>query len=127
MNSKIYEKTRYQNIYRHKKNKNYLIMISKPVKTSISSIDGNKIMRLEDAIKIRDNPKIRYSKGIETLNKETFDTMWKKYINYCKYELKLAYNSLIRKDRTYSKYLKNKFNKKVTKITKKDIILFIGK
>lgn len=33
---------RWENIYRHKKNKNYVIMISKPVKTSISRIDGKK-------------------------------------------------------------------------------------
>ena len=47
MDKKVYESTRYQNIYRHKKNKNYIVMISKPTKTSISSIDGKKIIRLE--------------------------------------------------------------------------------
>ena len=34
-------------------------MMSKPVKTSIATVDGKKIMKLEDALKIRDNPKIK--------------------------------------------------------------------
>ena len=67
MDKKVYEKTRYQNIYRHKTNKNYIIMMSKPVKTSIASIDGKKIMKLEDAVNIRDNPKIKVQKGLNIL------------------------------------------------------------
>ena len=67
MDKKVYEKTRYQNIYRHKTNKNYIIMMSKPVKTSIASIDGKKIMKLEDAVNIRDNPKIKVQKGLEII------------------------------------------------------------
>ena len=34
MDKKVYEKTRYQCIFRNKKNKNYIIQISKPVKTT---------------------------------------------------------------------------------------------
>lgn len=127
MDLKKYEKTRYQNIYRNIKNKNYVIMISKPVKTSIASVDGKKIMKLEDALKIRDNPKIKYAKGIETLNKEYFDTLWYKYIDWCKYEAKLAYSTLIKKKKQYNKYLKNKFDKKITKLTKQELIIFIEK
>lgn len=127
MDLKKYEKTRYQNIYRNIKNKNYVIMMSKPVKTSIATIDGKKIMKLEEALKIRDNPKIKYSKGVETLNKEDFDTVWCKYIEYCKYDAKLEYNTLIRKKKTYNKYLKGKINKKISKLNKQFFIYFIEK
>lgn len=127
MDLKKYEKTRYQNIYRNIKNKNYVIMISKPVKTSIASIDGKKIMKLEDALKIRDNPKIKYAKGAETLDKEYFDTLWYRYINWCKYDAKLAYSTYIKKEKHYNKYLKNKFNKKITKLSKQELVIFIEK
>ncbi len=62
MNLNVYEKTRYQNIYRHKKNKNYVVMISKPVKSSIATMNGEKIYKLDEAVKIRDNPKIKLQK-----------------------------------------------------------------
>lgn len=125
MDLKKYEKTRYQNIYRNIKNKNYIIMLSKPVKTSIASVEGKKIMKLEEALKIRDNPKIRHAKATETLNKEDFDSMWCKYITWCKYDAKLEYNTLLRKERTYNKYLKNKINVKLTKLNKQYFITFI--
>lgn len=127
MNLKVYEKTRYQNIYRHKKNKNYVVMISKPVKTSIAKINEKKIYKLEDAIKIRDNQKIRLQKGAEIACKGSFDELWDKYINYCKYELKLTYNTLNRKSKIYNRYLKNKITKKVTSLRKEDIALFVDK
>ena len=125
MDKKVYEKTRYQNIYRHKKNKNYLIMISKPVKSSIATIDGKKIMKLEDAIKIRDNPKLKVQKGLELTYKEDFDSLWLKYITACKNELRLAYNTILRKEKMFKKYLDGRFNKKISKITKEELITFI--
>lgn len=125
MNLKVYEKTRYQNIYRHKKNKNYLIMISKPVKSSISSINGEKILKIEDALKIRDNPKIKLQKGAEVKYKDGFDELWDKYIYSCKYELKQSFNTYNKKEKIYNKHLKNKF-KQLSKITKDDIIRFLN-
>ena len=127
MNLKVYEKTRYQNIYRHKKNKNYLIMISKPVKTSISSINGEKIQRLDDALKIRDNPKIKLQKGVEINNKDDFDGLYVKYINWCENAQKLAKNSIIRKSKTYNKYLKGVFNKRISKLKEEDFTYYINK
>jgi len=118
MNLKVYEKTRYQNIYRHKKNKNYLIMISKPVKTSISSIDGKKIYSIDEACKIRDNPKLKQQKGLEAIHKETFDILWEQYISDCKYIKKLAYNSINRKTKLYERYLKNQITKSLSKTDK---------
>lgn len=111
MDKKVYENTRYQNIYRHKKNKNYIIMISKPVKTSISRIDGKKIMRLEDAINIRDNPKIKTQKIIEVSSKDDFSTLWNKYIYDCKNVKQLSYNSLKKKNRLYEKHIKDSLTK----------------
>lgn len=125
MNLKIYERTRYQNIYRNKKKKNYVIMISKPVKTTISRIDDKPITTLEEALKIRDNPKIKMQKGIETLHKEDFDSLWISYMNECKVVKKQAYNTIQRKDKTYNKYLKGKITKLVSKITKEEWAIFI--
>lgn len=125
MDKKVYENTRYQNIYRHKKNKNYVIMISKPVKSSISRIDGKKIMKLEDALKIRDNKKIKAQKGQEIACSEDFDTLWCKYIYACKNIKKLAYNTMKRKIKTYNKYLKGKIKTRVSKLKKEELATFI--
>lgn len=126
MDKKVYENTRYQNIYRHKKNKNYIIMISKPVKTSISRIDGKKIMKLEDALKIRDNPKIKIQVGLEVTYKEDFDSLWTKYMNDCIYNQRQTYNTIRRKEIMYNKYVKGKFNKKVSKVSENDMTYFIN-
>lgn len=126
MDKKVYENTRYQNIYRHKKNKNYVIMISNPVKTSISRIDGKKIMKLEDAIKVRDNPKIKIQVGLEVTYKEDFDSLWDKYMYDCIYIQKQAYTTTRRKKIMYTKYIKSKFTKKVSKISEKDMTHFIN-
>lgn len=118
MDMKIYKKTRYQNIYKHIKNGNYVISMSKPVKTSISKIDNKKIFEINEAIRIRDNVSIRQQKGLETVHKEDFDTLWKKYMDSCKYVLKLAYNTLNRKEKDYNRYLKGKISKSVSKTNK---------
>lgn len=118
MDMKVYEKTRYQNIYRNKKNKNYVIMMSKPVKTSISRIDNKMIVSIEEAIKIRDNALIKQQKAIETVYKENFDTLWDKYMHDCKYVKKQAYTTLLKKDKIYNKFLKEKIDKNVSKTNK---------
>ena len=125
MDLKKYEKTRYQNIYRNRKNKNYIIMISNPVKTSIASIDGKKIIKLEEALKIRDNAKIKLIKGKETITKDDFHTIWTKYIYWNKYQAKLSYNTIIQKEKMFNKYLKNKVNGKLTKLNKEYFINFL--
>lgn len=127
MDLKKYEKTRYQNIYRNIKNKNYIVMMSKPVKTSIATIDGKKILKLEDAIKIRDNYKIKQQKGLEVTFKDDFDTLWYKYINDCKYTQKLAYNTLLKKEKLYNCFFKGNFNKSIPKLTKEEILKTIDK
>lgn len=127
MDLNVYEKTRYQNIYRHKKNKNYVVMISSPAKTSISKIDNKKIQKIEDALKIRDNPKIKLQKGNEAIYKEEFDDLWGKYISACKDEKHLAFNTVKKKIILFNKYIKNSFNKRISKITKAEVLQFIKK
>lgn len=124
MDLKTYEKTRWQNIYRHKKNKNYVIMISKPIKTSVSRIEGKKIFDKEQAIKIRDTykPNISTYRNINT----DFDTLYLKYIDNCEMVQKLAYNTILKKKRVYNRYFKNKFTKKINKINKNDIVKLVN-
>ncbi len=118
MDMKVYRKTRYQNIYQHIKNKNYVISMSKPVKTSISRIENKKITALDEALKIRDNVLIKQQKALEMLHKEDFDTLWEKYIYDCKYVQKQAYNTLQRKIKIYNKFFKDKFDIPLSKTTK---------
>ncbi len=127
MDLKKYERTRYQSIYRNKKNKNYVVMISKPVKTSISRIDGKKITTLEEALKIRDNPKTKLVKGAELLYRDDFDTLWCNYIEWCKTIDKQAYNTILRKQKSYTKYFKEKITKRLSKLSKNEMLNFIDK
>ena len=52
-------------------------------------------------------------------HKNNFDLLWIQYMNYCKYEQKLAYNTILRKEKTYNKYLKHKISKKIKKTNQK--------
>ena len=125
MDLKIYEKTRYQNIYRHKKHKNYVVRINKPVRTSVSVVKGKQITRLEDALRVRDNPHLKIQKGIEIASYSDFYAQYTNYTNYCKNTLKLAKNSLLRKDKTYTKYLRGVFQQKLSKIVESDITYYL--
>lgn len=127
MDKKIYEKTRYQNIYRHKKNKNYVIMMSKPVKTSISRIDNKKIFDIDQAIKVRDNIEIKNARAVQVLNKDYLDSLWDKYIFACKTIKKQSYNTILRKNRTYEKYLKEKIKSPIAKLDTKFWAEYIDK
>ncbi len=126
MDMNIYKKTRYQNIYKHK-NGNYIVIINKPVKSSISRVDGEKIWKIEEALKIRDNPKIGLQKKTEILYKDNFDELFDKYLKWCETIDKQAYNNIKKKKIRYNKHLKNKFSKPITKLTKEDISLVIDK
>lgn len=126
MDLKRYEKTRYQNIYRNKKNKNYVIMLSNP-KTSISIVNGKKIFDIDEAKRIRDNPKIRLQKQSEIQTINNFDELWEKYIYDCKYVKKQAYNTYHKKEKIYNHFFKNKFAKPISKITKDILAYFIDK
>jgi integrase len=126
MDMNIYKKTRYQNIYKHK-NGNYVVIINKPVKSSISRVDGEKIWKIEEALKIRDNPKTGLQKKTEIIYKDNFDELFDKYLKWCETIDKQAYNNIKKKKIRYNKHLKNKFSKSITKLTKEDISLAIDK
>lgn len=126
MNLKVYEKTRYQNIYRHKKNKNYIVKINTPIDSTISNINGEKIIKLEEALKIRDNPKIKLQKEKEVKYKDSFDDLWDKYIYYSIHEKKHAYNTWHKKMILYNAFFKNKFTKSISKIDKDMLIKLIN-
>lgn len=118
MNMKVYKKTRYNNIYKHIKNGNYAIAVSKPFKTSVSEIDDKKIFSIDEAIKFRDSYAIKTKKTNSSSFSDDFDTLWNKYIDDCKYNQKLAYNTLLEKEKAYNKYLKEKISKKISKTDK---------
>lgn len=118
MDKKIYEKTRYQNIWRHKKNKNYVIDISKPIKTSISRVDDVKIFDINVAIKVRDS----YNTSGKISERGTVATFWNKYLYDCQYVKKLKKNTMKKKKVAYSKYIKHFYpDKLVIKITEYDV------
>ncbi len=124
MDLKIYEKTRYQNIYRNKKKKNYIIQLTEP-KTTISSLNGNKILKLEEALKIRDNPKITMQKKAELAFRGGFDELWDKYTNYCQFELKLSYMTQKKKRLMFNKHLRGEMPP-VSKISKEFLAKYIN-
>lgn len=120
MNLQIYEKTRWENILRHKKNKNYIVRLNVDgVRTSVSvDSKGNKIFDIETAKQIRDNQVIIQNKRITTKHKEDLDTLWAKYMEACEIIKKQAYNTLLRKTKSYNKYLKGKITIPLSKTTK---------
>lgn len=120
MNSQIYEKTRWENILRHKKNKNYVVRLNVDgVRTSVSlDAKGDKIFDIETAKQIRDNKVIIKNKRVSIKHKEDFDTLWDKYMDSCKYVKKQAYNTILRKNKTYNKYLKDRIKIPLAKTNK---------
>lgn len=123
MNTRIYEKTRYQNIYRHKKNKNYII---RNRETSISEINNDKIYDIEVAKKILNKMNLDILKAQKQANSLFFKDLWSKYISHCENVSKLAYNTLKKKKSIYRCFLKDLDNKKVDKISKQEIADYIA-
>lgn len=126
MDKKRYSKTRYQNIYKNIKNKNYIIAISNP-KTTLSTIDGKKIYDIDKAIKLRDDYRTKLIKRTEAAHIDTFKELWDKYISDCKNAKKMAYNTIKEKNIFYNTALNYFDCKRITKISKNDIILFLNK
>lgn len=114
-----YKKTRYENIYQNIKNKNYIIRNGK---MCVSTINGEKIYDKDIAIKLRDG-----SLTSKNAISDTFDNFFDKYLLACKKELKLAYNTILKKQKVYNKYLKGKFRTRPSKLTKRDLAYFIDK
>lgn len=126
MDKKRYSKTRYQNVYKNIKNKNYIVAISNP-KTTISVYEGKKIYDIDIAIKIRDDYKSKIIRTNKTIHIDDFKTIWDKYIIDCEKVQKQAFNTLKKKRMFYNIYLNYFDDKRINKISKNDIVLFLEK
>lgn len=120
---KIYEKTRYDNIYRHTKNGNYVIRHDN---TTISKIDGKKIYDIKFAKDYKAKLELNLKK-IETKgNSYLFKDLWQEYIKDCKEAKKLSYTTLKKKNIIYNCYLNELNNVKLNQLKKNDIYDFIN-
>lgn len=123
MDLKRYKKTRYQNIYKNIRGGNYIIIIP-GTKHTVSYDDyNNKIYDIETAKSIRDDKKIKQLKISE--NKLNFDSLWDEYIKFCEDIKRQEYNTIIKKQRLYNKYFKNKFYR-ISEINKYIITEFLN-
>lgn len=120
---KIYEKTRYSNIYRHSKNGNYVIRHNS---TTISKINSQKIYDIKVAKDYKAKLQLNIQKIEQSSNSYLFKDLWNEYINYCKDVMKLSYNTLKKKNVFYNCYYKNLEKEKINNISKENIIDFIN-
>lgn len=136
MNLKIYEKTKYPGIWRNKNKGNYIVDISSGRKefdtgrnrSTISTLNGQKngpkILKISEALNIQRNPKmldmVKFSANNSSLVKDVIE----KYIDWCKYNEKRAYNTIAKKISRYKNHLIPYIGKmQIAKVSEKDIIL----
>ena len=120
---KVYEKTRYDNIYRHITNNNYFIRHNG---TTISKINNEKIYDIKVARDYKAKLELNIKKAEKTSNSYSFKDLWKEYVNYSENVAKLAYNTIKKKRLFYNCFLKELDSYKVNEITKNDIIDFMN-
>lgn len=136
MNLKIYEKTKYPGIWRNKNKGNYIVDISSGRKefntgrnrSTISTLNGQKggpkILKISEALNIQRNPKILDMVKFSSNNSSLVEDIVEKYINWCKYNEKRAYNTIAKKISRYKNHLIPYIGKmQITKVSEKDIIL----
>lgn len=121
--NKIYEKTRYSNIYRHSKNGNYIIRHNS---TTISKINSQKIYDIKVAKDYKAKLELNIKKIEQSSNSYLFKDLWNEYIYYCKNIVKLSYSTLKKKHLFYKCYLHELDSKRIDKIKKEDIVSFIN-
>lgn len=121
--NKIYEKTRYANIYRHSKNGNYVIRHDS---TTISKINNQKIYDIKVARDYKAKLELNIKKIEQSTNSYLFKDLWNEYIYYCKEISKLSYNTLKKKNVIYNCYLKDLENFRIDKMVKENIIDFMN-
>lgn len=119
---KYYKKTRYQNIYKHEKNLNYVISISKP-KTTISKFNGEKIYSIDIALKVRDS----YTNKQTNKTNLSFEDLYNKYLYECEHIYKMAFNTLKKKKMFYNIEYYKLAKYKINQISKNDLILFFNR
>ena len=79
--NKIYEKTRYTNIYRHSKNGNYVIRHDS---TTVSKINNLKIYDIKVSRDYKAKLELNIKKIEQSTNSYLFKDLWNEYIYYCK-------------------------------------------
>lgn len=121
--NKIYEKTRYANIYRHSKNGNYVIRHNN---TTISKINSQKIYDIKVARDYKAKLELNIKKIEQSNNSYLFKDLWNEYIYHCKEISKLSYNTLKKKNVIYNCYLKDLENFRIDKMVKENIIDFMN-
>lgn len=121
--NRIYEKTRYSNIYRHSKNGNYVIRHDD---TTISKINNQKIYDIKVARDYKAKLELNIKKIEQSTNSYLFKDLWNEYIYHCKEISKLSYNTLKKKNVIYNCYLKYLENFRIDKMVKENIIDFMN-
>lgn len=120
---KIYEKTRYNNIYRHTKNGNYVIRHNN---TTISKIDNKKIYDIKIAKDYKSKLELNIKQAQKSSNSYIFKDLWEEYIYYCENSSKLAFNTIKKKKNMYKRYFHELSTYKINDLKKEDIIEFIN-
>lgn len=120
---KIYEKTRYDNIYRHSKNLNYVIRHNG---TTISKIDDERIYDIKVAKDYKSKLELSIEKKQKHNNSYLFKDLWQKYLFYLENIKKVAFNTLKKKKSIYECYLKDLNSEKVPNITKDELSVYIN-
>lgn len=121
--NKIYEKTRYDNIYRHSKNNNYVIRHNG---TTISKINNQRIYDIKIAKDYKSKLELNIKKIEQSSNTYLFKDLWEEYMFHCKEIAKLSYNTLKKKKVFYNCYYKEISNSKINNLSKEDIVNFIN-
>lgn len=121
--NKIYEKTRYDNIYRHSKNNNYIIRHNG---TTISKINNQKIYDIKIAKDYKSKLELNIKKLEQSSNTYLFKDLWNEYLNYCVDIAKLSFATIRKKKLFYTCYLSELNSYKINELKKEDIANFIN-
>lgn len=94
-------------------------------KTSIAEIDGVKIYDIDEAINIRDNARKKKKTDIKRIG--GFNELFERYLQYCKNVEKQAYNTILKKEKLYKTFFKDKITKNPNKTNELFWSYFIDK
>ena len=112
---KIYEKTRYANIYRHSKNGNYVIRHDS---TTISKINSQKIYDIKVAKDYKAKLELNIKKIEQSNNSYLFKDLWNEYIYHCENIVKLSFNTVKKKKIMYNCYFYELGSFKINELSK---------
>lgn len=121
--NKIYEKTRYSNIYKHSKNGNYVIRHDN---TTISKINNQRIYDIKVARDYKAKLELNIKKIEQSSNSYLFKDLWNEYIYHCENIVKLSFNTIKKKKIIYNCYFYELGSFKINELSKEDIIDFMN-